>query len=230
MSDQSKNNEDNADMYMLLETVLRCLFSRTIISDEAEGVVKKTGKQVDLQPLDNIQEPVDQNQKYEKVLRQSLSELGEVKPEERKVLRDFIVQTAENLRFRKFEENKAKKSSSEYNLESDKLKNINRDELGQLMIKLAKEEIEKNGFVPDNDTLLALYESKFGPYIQYCDLYDLGLLIEESRVIAEAAEKKQIDNIVRLVSAFQEYLKNKKEEKEKKTRIYLAEKLEKMAA
>jgi len=109
-------------------------------------------------------------------------------------------------------------------------KDMSREELGKMLIELAKEEMEQYGFVPDAETLNVVYEKKFGDFLKSCGLFDLRVLIRQNEIIMEAAEKKQVDNIVRLTQAFDEYLRAKKEEKEQKTRLYLAAKLEKMTA
>lgn len=108
-------------------------------------------------------------------------------------------------------------------------KYLSRDELGKTLIELAKEEIERRSGIPDIETLKPIFESKFGDLIKTYGLFDLGLLIKRNEVIMEAAEKKQVTSIVKLTQAFDTYLKNKKEEKEKKTQEFLAKKLEKMA-
>ena len=109
-------------------------------------------------------------------------------------------------------------------------KDLSREELGKILINLAKEEMEQYGFVPDAATLNAVYEEKFGDFLKSCSLFNLRILIRQNEIIMEAAEKKQVENIVRLTQAFAEYLNAKKEEKEQKTRQYLNMKLEEMAA
>lgn len=109
-------------------------------------------------------------------------------------------------------------------------KGISREELGKVLIGLAKEEMEQYGFVPDVDTLNSVYEKKFGEFLKSCNLFDLKVLIRQNEIIMETAEKRQVDNIIKLTQAFDQYLRNKKELKEQITRKYLTAQLEKMAA
>jgi len=109
-------------------------------------------------------------------------------------------------------------------------KGMSREELGKVLIELAKEEMEQYGFVPDAETLNSVYEKKFGDFLNSCGLFDLRVLIRQNEIVMEAAEKKQVDNIIRLTKAFDQFLKTKREEKERKTRLYLAAKLTTMAA
>jgi len=109
-------------------------------------------------------------------------------------------------------------------------KDMSREELGRIMIELAKEEMEQVGFVPDAETLNSVYEKKFGEFLKTLSLFDLRVLIRENEIIMETAEKKQIENLVRLTQALDKYLRGKKEEKEQVTRRYLTAQLEKMAA
>lgn len=108
-------------------------------------------------------------------------------------------------------------------------KYLSRDDLGKTLIELAKEEIKRNRGIPDLETLKPVFENKFGLTINTYGLFDLGLLIERNKVIMEAAVKKQVDSIVKLTQVFDAYLKNKKEEKEKKTREFLAKRLKQTA-
>lgn len=108
-------------------------------------------------------------------------------------------------------------------------KYLSRDELGKTLIELAKEEIEKRSGIPDIETLKPVFDSKFGELLKGYGLFDLGVLIKRNEVIKEAAARKQVTSIVKLTEAFDAYLKNKKEEKEKKTREFLANRLQKMA-
>ncbi|MFH1182635.1 MAG: hypothetical protein V1690_00025 [Candidatus Moraniibacteriota bacterium] len=105
-----------------------------------------------------------------------------------------------------------------------------RDDLGKTLIGLAKEEIQRHSGIPDIETLKPVFDSKFGELLKGYGLFDLGVLIKRNEVIMEAAKRKQVASIVKLTQAFDAYLKNKKEEKEKKTREFLAKRLQKMAA
>lgn len=105
-----------------------------------------------------------------------------------------------------------------------------RDELGKTLIELAKEEIQRHSGIPDLDTLKPVFESKFGDLLRGYGLFDLGVLIKRNEIIMQASERKKVDSIVKLTQAFDAYLKNKKEEKEKKTREFLAKKFEKVTA
>jgi len=107
---------------------------------------------------------------------------------------------------------------------------LSRDDLGKLLIEITKEEIEQHGFVPESEILNPVFESKFGEHIKKIGLFDLGILMRRNEVIMEAAEIKQIENIVRLTKAFDAYLRTKKEEKEEKTQKFLVQRLGKIAA
>lgn len=109
-------------------------------------------------------------------------------------------------------------------------KEMSRDELGKVLIDLAKDEIEKNADIPSLDVLSPIFDDKFGEMIKGLSLFDLGILIRRTEVITEAAEKKQINNIVRLTKAFDSYLRTKRDEKDKKTQEFLAKKLQQIAA
>lgn len=105
-----------------------------------------------------------------------------------------------------------------------------RDELGKALIELAKEEIQRHSGIPNFETLKPVFESKFGELLKGYGLFDLSLLIERNIIIMKAAEKKQVESIVKLTQAFNEYLRGKEREKEIKTKEFLAKKLEKVAA
>lgn len=112
---------------------------------------------------------------------------------------------------------------------ANKIKYPSRDELGKTLIGLAKEEIQLHRSIPDLETLKPVFETKFGVMINTYGLFDLGLLIERNKIIMEAAVKKQVESIVKLTQAFDAYLKNKKEEKEKKTGEFLGKRLKRTA-
>lgn len=109
-------------------------------------------------------------------------------------------------------------------------KYLSRDELGKTLIDLAKEEIQRHSGIPDIETLKPVFESKFGDLLKGYGLFDIGVLIKRNEIIMQAAERKQVASIVKLTQAFDTYLKNKKAEKEKKTREFLAKRLHKIAA
>lgn len=109
-------------------------------------------------------------------------------------------------------------------------KGMSRDELGKALIELTKEEIKQHGDIPSPEILNPVFEGKFGELVKGLSLFDLGVLIRRNEVITEAAEKKQISNIVRLTKAFDAYLRTKKAEKAEKTQKFLVAKLTQMAA
>lgn len=106
---------------------------------------------------------------------------------------------------------------------------MSRDELGKALIELTKNEIEQHGDIPNQEILDPVFESQFGELVKGLSLFDLNVFIRRNEVITEAAQRKQIDNIVRLTKAFNVYLCAKRDEKEKKTQDFLAKKLEQMA-
>lgn len=217
------------NIYALLENTFRFLYMRSIIMEEAEKVEKTQGKKVVLQSVDNLVSSQDVYDRYEKEMKKSLSKLIGVTEQERLDFREYILTITENLRFHNFEEKYASDENVEYSLIDDRLKNISRDELGKILLQMAKEEIEKFGSVPEKEALQKIYEDKFGAYMRYCDLFDLELLIRENSLIHRTAEEKKIENIVRLTNAFEEFLKQKREEKDKRTKDFISKKLEKIA-
>ncbi|MBM3256360.1 MAG: hypothetical protein FJZ04_02740 [Candidatus Moranbacteria bacterium] len=220
--------ESKINIYGILESVLRCVYMRTVIMEEAEKIEQASSKKVKLQPFEVTESQGGIYEKYEKAMKKSLKSLTETNPPERRVLKDYVVALTENLRFQKYEDDHLAEDVKNYKLEEDKLKKISRDELGKLLIEMAKSEMEKAGFVPDKETLKIIYDEKFGQYLRYLDVFDLEILILENLVIQRTAERKQVENIARIAEAFGEYLETKKEEKEKRTRAFLAGKLGKM--
>lgn len=142
----------------------------------------------------------------------------------RETLKQFIFDIMENLRFKNFEEKYNAEKTQTYSIESDKLKNISRDELGQLMLEMAKDYISES--IPDESELSKIYEDKFGSHLKNCDLFDLEILLKENAVIAQMAKEKGIQNIITLTTAFEKFLGAKKTEKDNKVREYLKKRLE----
>jgi len=129
---------------------------------------------------------------------------------------------------RQYEKKKKEGQTEEYDIEKDKLKNINRDVLGKILISMAKEELEKSGTVPEEGKLLLIYENRFGEYLKARDIFDLNVLARQNQIIAQTAREKQIENIIRLTEAFNKFLEAKLREKEERTRNFFRERLEKM--
>jgi hypothetical protein len=202
---------------------------RAVIMEEAEKIEQATNKKIKLQPFEETESQEGVYEKYEKAMKKSLKSITETNLADRRAMQEYVVALTENLRFQKYEEDHLAEDVRDYKLKEDKLKKVSRDELGKLLIEMAKSEIEKAGFVPDKETLKVIYDQKFAQYLRYLDLFDLEILILENLVIKKTAEKKQVGNITRIAEAFDEYLKGKKQEKEKRTRAFLAGKLEKVA-
>lgn len=142
----------------------------------------------------------------------------------RNTLKQFVLDIIENLRFKNFEEKYDLENAKNYSIESDRMKNISRDELGQLLLEMAKEYISES--VPSEDELSKVYEEKFGKYLKSCDLFDLEIILKENAIISQMATEKNIQNIALLTSAFEKFLSAKKTEKEEKVKEYLEKRLQ----
>ena len=223
LESQKNISEKNLGSYLesgevseLVKSILSKFSTRIIIFQETEKIEQRIGKELNLSSLETLD-----STEFGKIFCQSLGDFDNNMTEGSK-LTDFLVDFVESLLSLRFTE----KQSSMDQIKKD----MSREELGKVLIGLAKEEMEQYGFVPDTVTLNSVYENKFGEFLKSCSLFDLKVMIHQNEIIMEAAEKKQIDNIVRLTQAFDQYLRAKKEEKEKKTREFLASRLEKMAA
>ena len=218
----------NTNVFLILEAVFHSLFMRSIIAEVAQDIEKATSKKIHLPPFKDTKGELVEYAQYEKQMKQALGSLAEIDFIDKKILRSFLVEMAENLRVRQYEKKKKEGQTEEYDIEKDKLKNINRDVLGKILISMAKEELEKSGTVPEEGKLLLIYENRFGEYLKARDIFDLNVLARQNQIIAQTAREKQIENIIRLTEAFNKFLEAKLREKEERTRNFFRERLEKM--
>ena len=149
------------NVYGILESVLRCVYMRAVIMEEAEKIEQATNKKIKLQPFEETESQEGVYEKYEKAMKKSLKSIKETNLADRRAMQEYVVALTENLRFQKYEEDHLAEDVRDYKLKEDKLKKVSRDELGKLLIEMAKSEIEKAGFVPDKETLKVIYDQKF---------------------------------------------------------------------
>jgi len=170
--------------------------------------------------LKSIEEGSDER---ESILLGNLKELAE---EDTVKADNFLYDLGEILLYRKNEDERSEQTAPVAQLK----KEMGRDELGKALIELTKEEIQEHGRVPDLEILEPVFKNKFGEHLKSLGLFDLGIMIRRNEVIMDAAQGKGVDSIVHLTEALNSHLQAKREEKEKKTQTFLAQRLTKMAA
>ncbi len=240
------------DAYKAVDKAERSLFFRLLILDEKEGIEEKTQKSINLAPLEEIKDEENKNEEetgYQKNILKSFAQFENVPREDRTVLRDFLSDLLERLRFQKREGIKAP-AEEELEIEEEEeeeiaeLENLNseqntpipekialrndlsRGELGKIIIDLAREEIENNGSIPDNTVLENVYNKEFEDFLRSCSLLDLEVIIKSNNKVLEAAKEKNIESIITLSQVLDTYLKTKRDEKERELREYTAKSLE----
>ncbi len=213
-----KNAEEKDAMLKDFEASLRSFFCRLIIKEEKQKLNPEN------QTGDSMVEE-NKNPSQRELIDDKLKKLV-FSEDQKENLKNFIFEVTENLRFKNFEEKYDPDNVKEYSIEEDKMKNISRDELGQLLLGMAKEEMDKAGTIPTEEVLVSTYEEKFGSYLKLRDLFDLEILAKENKIIDEMAKEKDIQNVGLLTEAFSKFIQNKKTEKEQKIRAYLAKRLQ----
>jgi len=215
--------KDNFDVYEIIDQIEKSLYCRMIILEEKEKLEKESGKIVELTPFSRINHKEDaseEEKKYKEELLFALSGMEKVSQEERNKLQKFIVDLAEYLRFQKIEE---EEKPLPENIELKK--NLSRDELGKMVIEFAKEEIDKNGSLPEEEILKEGYQKEFEPFLKSCGLFDLEVLKRSNKEILETAKSKNIESIISLANSLDNYLEEKRMTKEKELRDYTAKSL-----
>ncbi len=211
-----KTAEEKDALLEEFQTAFRSLLFRIMIEEEKEKLGLEISKTETQKPNDN-----PSNKEF---INNQLDNLH-FDPTNRDNFKQYVFDIVENLRFKNFEEKYDLENAKAYSAETDKMKNISRDELGQLLLDMAKESIDNSGSIPETAELEKIYEEKFGAYLKNCDLFDIEIILKENAIIAQMAKEKGIQNIEFLTAAFERFLNAKKIEKERKVREYLSKRL-----
>lgn len=101
-------------------------------------------------------------------------------------------------------------------------KDLSRDELGLMIINLAKQDLNASF---EEEKLKTIYQENFESILKSCGLFDLEVLKRSNREILETAKRKGVQSIVSLTESFDQYLEEERQKKEQELRAFTAKSL-----